>query len=204
MYLLQVSDQIDHIVKTSEAISQHGILVVMSATMIVFFMIMTFIVFRSMKSNNEKIIAQNDTIKSQNETITNILSDIVKKESYEALIEQTRQNTEKLLKISFEANLLVLLKGASDILVNNHIADKEYTERRIRSLVNTSHFDRVKWLNSFRYKSTRLGDIADTENWIEKKTDIIRRFIYSEDKNRDQLVRELSLAYKEFNNEITF
>lgn len=193
----------------SRAISEYGILIVLSALMIISFIAMGIILFKMMRSTNENIIEsqnrvekQNEQIIVQNETIRSLLNKIAEKETTEALLEQTKWNAEKLLRVSFDTNLITLLKGASEILSHNHIDDREFTETRIRALVNSAHFDRVKWLNSFRYKGTRLGDIANTDSWIERKVDIIRKFIYSLDKNRDLLVRDLSLAYTEFNNQL--
>lgn len=193
----------------SRAISEQGILIILSALMIISFIAMGIFLFKMMRNTNDIILSSQKRVESQNEVIIqnnkinqSLLQKIVEKETTESLLEQTKWNAEKLLRVSFDTNLIMLLKGASEILSHNHIADKEFTEARIRSLVNSAHFDRVKWLNSFRYNGSRLGDLANTESWIEKKVEIIRKFIYSTDKSRDLLVRDLSLAYTEFNNQL--
>lgn len=193
----------------SRAISEQGILIILSALMIISFISMGIFLFKMMRNTNEIILLSQKRVESQNEMIIQnnkinqeLLQKIAEKETAESLLEQTKWNSEKLLRVSFDTNLIMLLKGASEILSHNHIADKEFTETRIRSLVNSAHFDRVKWLNSFRYKGSRLGDLANTESWIEKKVEIIRKFIYSADKSRDLLVRDLSLSYTEFNNQL--
>lgn len=204
-----ISQTVDAVDKMGGSITEHGILVILSALMIISFIAMGIVLFKMMKSTNEKMLEsqnrsekQNEQIIEQNKTIKSLLNKIADTETAEALLEQTKWNAEKLLRVSFDTNLIMLLKGASEILSHNHIADKEFTEARIRALVNSAHFDRVKWLNSFRYKGSRLGDLANTESWIEKKVEIIRKFIYSTDKSRDLLVRDLSLAYTEFNNQL--
>lgn len=193
----------------SRAISEQGILIILSALMIISFISMGIFLFKMMRNTNEIILSSQKRVESQNEMIIQnnkinqeLLQKIVEKETAESLLEQTKWNSEKLLRVSFDTNLIMLLKGASEILSHNHIADKEFTEARIRSLVNSAHFDRVKWLNTFRYKGSRLGDLANTESWIEKKVEIIHKFIYSADKSRDLLVRDLSLSYTEFNNQL--
>lgn len=208
--LLQVSpNPIHDTIEMSKAVSEYGILIILSSLMIVFFISMGVFLFKMMRNTNEKIVEsqqrsekQNEQIIRQNDTIQGLLQKIADAETTESLLEQTKWNAEKILKASFDANLLNILKGTSEILSHNHIEDREFTERRIRSLVNTAHRDRVKWLNNFRYKGSRLGDFADSESWMEKKVEIIRSYIYSANHNRDALVRDLSLAYTEFNNQI--
>jgi hypothetical protein len=208
--LLQTNiNPVQDTLEMSRAISEYGILIVLSALMIISFIAMGIMLFKMMRSTNDKIIEsqnrvekQNEQIIVQNETIRSLLDKISDTETTEALLEQTKWNTEKLLRVSVDTNLIVLLKGASEILSHNHIENKNFTEKRIKALVNSSHFDRVKWLNSFRYKGTRLGDLANTDSWIEKKVGIIHKFIYSPEKSMDLLVRDLSLAYTEFNNQL--
>lgn len=208
MYNITI-DPVQDTIEVSRAISELGVLIVLAGLMVVFFIGMGYLIFKVVRDNNNKMVesqarteAQNAQIIEQNKTIQTLLSKIAETASTEAMLEQTKWNAEKLLRVSFDTNLITILKGASEILSHNHIADKEFTENRIQSLVNSSHFERVKWLNSFRYKGTKLGEIANTEKWIDKKVDIVRKFIYSEDKSRDILVRDLSLAYIEFNNQL--
>lgn len=208
MYNITI-DPVQDTIEVSRAISELGVLIVLAGLMVVFFIGMSYLIFKVVRDNNNKMVesqarteAQNAQIIEQNKTIQTLLSKIAETASTEAMLEQTKWNAEKLLRVSFDTNLITILKGASEILSHNHIADKEFTENRIQSLVNSSHFERVKWLNSFRYKGTKLGEIANTEKWIDKKVDIVRKFIYSEDKSRDILVRDLSLAYIEFNNQL--
>lgn len=207
--LLYTGSPVKDTIEMSRAISEQGILIVLSALMIISFIAMGIFLFKMMQNTNNKIIdsqkrveKQNEQIIVQNETIRNLLNKIADTETTEALIEQTRWNAEKLLRVSFDSNLILLFKGASEILLKNHIDDEEFTERRIRALVNSAHLERVKWLNNFKYQGVRLGDLANTESWIEKKIDVIRKFIYSPNKNRDELVRELSLIYIDFNNQL--
>lgn len=202
-------DPVNQTIEMSRAISELGVLIVLAALMVIFFIGMVYFVFKVLRNTNTKMLesqnrteSQNSQIIEQNKTMQSLLSKIAETESVEALLEQTKWNAEKLLRVSFDTNLIILLKGSSEILSHNHIADREFTEKRIQALVNSAHYDRVKWLNSFKYKGSKLGEIANTEIWIENKVDIIRKFIYSEDKNRDLLVRDLSLAYIEFNNQL--
>lgn len=198
MILLNINP-VNDTIEMSKAISELGVLIVLAGLMVVFFISMVYFVFKVMRSTNSKLLESQAQMIEQNKVIQGLLSKLAEQSSVESLLEQTKWNAEKLLKASFDANLIVLMKGASEILSHNHIDDKDFTETRIRALVNSSHFERTKWLNNFKYNGSRLGDLANSESWVEKKVGIIRRFIYSSEKNRDVLMRDLSLAYVEFN-----
>jgi len=202
--LIQLINPVQDSFEAANKISELGIMVVISGVMVISFISMGVFIFRQMQNTNKKIVESQSTIIAQNDTIKSLLTRIAETESDEAKLEQTRYNVERLLSSSFDTNLVDLVRGVNEILTYNHIDEKEFTDTRIRDLVENSHTNRVKWLNSFKYKGTRLGELADSEKWKDRKIKIIKTFIYSPDHNMNILIRNLSQAYTEFKNKITF
>lgn len=200
---------INETIELSRAISELGVLVVIAGLMIVIFVTAIVFIFRIIRSTNDKMLESQkrsekltEQIIAQNETIQGLLTKIAVAETEVAKIEQTKYNAERLLRVSFDMNMVALLKGVSEIISYNHIDDKPYTESRVKALVSSAHHDRVKWLNAFKYSGTRLGDLANYDNWIDKKVEIIISYIYSKDRNKELLMRDLTLTYVEFSNQL--
>lgn len=209
MILQVVTDPVKDTLDMSRAISEYGILIVLSALMIISFIAMAIILFKMMRNTNDKIIEsqnrvekQNEQIMQQNKTIESLLNKIADTETTESLLEQTKWNAEKLLMASCDKSMLELITGTSEILMHNNIDNKEFTDNRIHSLVRTVDHNQTKWLNNFKYQGTRLGDLAMDEMGVKKVIEAIMSFIYSTDHSRDLLVRNLSLIYTDFKNQI--
>lgn len=206
-------DPISNTVELSKAVSEQGISNVLSGLMILTFIVMggflLKIIYNAISKITETLSNINNNNKellTQNANVINGLSELLNKRKEENLLLQTKCNTERLLKKSFNDNIVDLMNGTIDILDKNHIDDKDFTQRRVSSLVNSSHFDRIRWLNNFTYEMDgsviRIGELIDNEDWINIIIDIILMFIHSADKDKDGLFRDLQLAYKNFNNEL--
>lgn len=207
--LLEITDPVGSTVELSKAVTEQGVSNVLSGLMILTFIVMGSVLMKMLYSTIQKISEslqninlENKHITEQNTAIMNSIVGILEKDKEANLVEQTKWNAERLLKASFDKSILELMSGTIDILTQNHIADETFTYNRIKSLVTSVHFDRINWLNSFKYKSQKLGDLANNEVWVDKKIDIIKKFIYSNDKNKDILFRDLKLAYRDFSNEL--
>lgn len=204
---------IDPIVKTSietgHAISELGILIMIAAIFLIGVVFLTKFFVSSMRQtmnsvleSQSAIMEQLKTLNTQTESLQIILNKMSESTSMESLIEQTKENSYRIIRKSFADNLLDLLSGATDIIKNNHIDDKEKTYRKIYNVVDIAHKNRVLFLNNYKYHGTRLGDYANNKDWVTKKVEILKAHIYSSERDPLTLIRELRLAYDTFGYEL--
>lgn len=204
---------IDPIVKSSietgHAISELGILIMIAAIFLIGVVALTKFFVSSMREtmnsvlqSQSAIMEQLKTVNTQTESLQIILSKMSESTTIESLVEQTKENSYRLIKQSFSNNILDLISGANDIIKNNHIVDKERTYNKIQNVVNIAHKHRIMFLNNYKYHGTKLGDFANNKDWVNKKIEILKAYIYSDNRDSQILLRELKLAYEAFNYEL--
>lgn len=200
---------IDSTVQVGQAIADFGILVIIAAAFIVFFFWLGRFFVNSMRKTNERLLEaqaatnkQMEMLVAQNITTQALLNKISDSTNTEALIEQTKYNAENIIRSAFNKNMMDLIVGTTDIIEKNHIVDQDATLKKIKSVVKNAHLSRVKWLNSFKYNNIRLGEYTDHHEWMDKQVDILRKFIYSQDRDIQLLMRELRISYETFTYEL--
>lgn len=158
--------------EVTKGISEFGMLAVSAGFFIVISASLMVICFRWFKSIIDKMISKyNDTLtllleesKSQNQKLMYIS---------EALIPETQLRAKTLVNAFVDLNCEKTIELVSRVRRENHIIDKEATEKKVKALVQNMIQDMESKLNLFKYQGNPLGAYIPEETAKAVKQAII-------------------------------
>lgn len=169
---------IDGALKTSESITNFGMLAVTAAFFLVLSAILMVTCFRwFMKVINETMNTQRKTMeelvsetKSQNEKLDDIS---------EGLRTETQLRIKTISNMAFDLAIEQTLLMIKKVKTENHIADKEATKNKIYRLVSNAHDDRNTKFDCFTYRGKKLSTYTK-RTWIDNVAELVETEVYSE------------------------
>ena len=169
-------------------------MVVVCAVFLILSMGLMVTCFKWFKSVIEKIMGDyskqlekiQETATSNNEAMLDIA---------EGLIPETQLRIKNISNSYFDLAAYKVSALIKKIRTENHIADREATQRKIRTLLKNLYEDRNSRFDSFRYRGQRLSEYCNPE-WIEQVANVVEAELYSENGvNDERAFTNITAAY---------
>ena len=187
-------NEAQNVTEIARSISDYGFMVVVSAFFLILSMGLMVTCFKWFKSVIEKIMGDyskqlekiQETATSNNEAMLDIA---------EGLIPETQLRIKNISNSYFDLAAYKVAALIKKIRTENHIADHEATQRKIRTLLKNLYEDRNSRFDSFRYRGQRLSEYCNPE-WIEQVARVVEAELYSENGvNDERAFTNITAAY---------
>ena len=150
--------------KTAQSISEFGFMVVVCAFFIILAALMMIAMFRwqmntidSVMKTNKDMLGKLDKQMTENNKIMQSIA--------EGLIPKTMLEIKNTSSMAFDLAKHRLLELINTVLEENHIADREQTEEKIKNLVTNLHEDMKSKFDCYSYRGRKLSQYTNQE-WI--------------------------------------
>lgn len=162
----------------AKGISDYGIMIIICAIFLVLasgLMIACFRWFRtvieSILTDYSKQLKEVQEIAARNgETMIDIA---------EGLVPETQLRVKTISNVFFDLSMEKVCRLIKRIREENHIANKEATKTKIRTLLNNMYEDRNSRFDCFRFRGKRLSEYCNPE-WVEWVAKVVEGEIYNE------------------------
>ena len=187
-------NEAQNVTEFARNISDYGFMVVVCAVFLILSMGLMVTCFKWFKSVIEKIMGDyskqlekiQETATSNNEAMLDIA---------EGLIPETQLRIKNISNSYFDLAAYKVAALIKKIRTENHIADHEATQRKIRTLLKNLYEDRNSRFDSFRYRGQRLSAYCNPE-WIEQVARVVEAELYSENGvNDERAFTNITAAY---------
>lgn len=187
-------NEAQNVTEFARNISDYGFMVVVCAVFLILSMGLMVTCFKWFKSVIEKIMGDyskqlekiQETATSNNEAMLDIA---------EGLIPETQLRIKNISNSYFDLASYKVSALIKKIRTENHIADREATQRKIRTLLKNLYEDRNSRFDSFRYRGQRLSEYCNPE-WIEQVANVVEAELYSENGvNDERAFTNITAAY---------
>lgn len=186
-------EQTETALNVAKGISEYGILVVIAA----FFVLLSFSMFvmmmRWFRKSLDKMISATRQIGETNQTIgemNRVMTDIA-----EGLLPETQLRIKNTSNAYFDLATEKVCRMIKRVREENHIADREATRRKVRTLLTNMYEDRNSRFDSYRYRGRRLSEYTNAE-WIEWVAQVVELELYNEaGANNGRAYTNVSAAY---------
>lgn len=185
---------VTQIVDVAQAISNFGFMAVAAGVFLVVaagIMFFVFKWFRTMITNTMTTTSSNLT---QLTAVVTQQSEILQDLS-EGLRTETEMRIRNLANFAFDLAIEQVLHLIKRVRRENHIANHETTQEKIRKSLYAIHNDRKTRFNPFTYHGKPLSDYCN-DDWVEQVAKVVESEIYNEDgANNERAYTNVKLAY---------
>lgn len=182
------------ITEVAKGISDFGMMAMMAGAFLLLsmgLMISCFAWFRSLingiiESNKSTMLELLDETRAQNDKLTDIS---------EGLKPETQLRIKNTANVFFDLATERVCRIIKKVREENHIADREATAAKIRTLLHNIHEDRNTRFDSYTYRGRRLSSYTNPE-WVEKIAQVVEKEIYDPaGPNNGRAYTNVSAAY---------
>lgn len=159
-----VLDIVEGSLRAAQSISEFGLMVVICAFFVVLSALMMVAMFRwqmntidSVMKTNKDMLGKLDKQMTENNKIMQSIA--------EGLIPKTMLEIKNTSSMAFDLAKHRLLELINTVLEENHIADREQTEEKIKNLVTNLHEDMKSKFDCYSYRGRKLSQYTNQE-WI--------------------------------------
>ena len=187
-------NEVSQVTEVAKNISDYGALVVMGAIYLLLSASMMIAVFKWFKSIITQIMEDNkdnlrevlNETRRQNELLTDLA---------EGLRPETQLRIRNLTGFAFDLSVEQVCRLIKKVRDENHIADRDKTEEKIKNSLKVIHEDRNSRFDSFTYRGKCLSAFCN-EEWIEQVAKVVIDEVYHEDgQNNGRAYTNIKLAY---------
>lgn len=185
---------VTQIVDVAQAISNFGFMAVAAGVFLIVSAGVLFFVFRWFRSMITNTLTTTDQHLVQLTSVVTQQSEVLQ-DLAEGLRTETQMRIRNLSGFAFDLALEHVLNLIKRVRRENHIADHEATELKVRKLLTTMHNDRNSRFNPYTYRGKPLSEYCK-EEWIEQVKEVVLAEIYNSDGENDERARtNVKLAY---------
>lgn len=159
-----IQEIVEGSLKTAQSISEFGLMVVICGFFVVLSALMMIAMFRwqmntidSVMKTNKDMLGKLDKQMTENNKIMQSIA--------EGLIPKTMLEIKNTSSMAFDLAKHRLLELINTVLEENHIADREQTEDKIKNLVTNLHEDMKSKFDCYSYRGRKLSQYTNQE-WI--------------------------------------
>lgn len=180
----------------ARGISEFGMLVMTAGFFLVFSATMMLIFIRFFV----KLV--NGIVEKQEQSIENLLEETREQNSYladisEGMRDETLSRIKVLSSLSFDLSKEEVVRIIKKVRDENHIADKEATQKKIRKLLQLIHDNRNSRFDSFTFRGKRLSYYTSSD-WVDQIAAVVEGEIYNEQGvNNGRAFTNVSAAYED-------
>lgn len=171
-------DTINAALQTGKGISEFGLMVMTTGFFLVLSALVWLAFFRlGTKLINNVMTSQKDMLKELNEQMAENNCSMTR--IAEGLMPETQMRVKAISNTAFDLSVEKVCRIIKKVRMENHIADKESTGRKIRVLLTNLHEDRNSKFDCFTYRGRKLSAYTSTA-WIEQVAKVIESEIYND------------------------
>lgn len=170
-------EQTEAALNVAKGISEYGILVVIAAFFVLLSFSMFIMMLRWFRKSLDKMLAATRQIGETSRTIgemNRVMTDIA-----EGLMPETQLRIKNTSNAYFDLATEKVCRMIKRVREENHIADREATRRKVRTLLTNMYEDRNSRFDSYRYRGRRLSEYTNAE-WIEWVAQVVELELYNE------------------------
>lgn len=170
-------EHIDGTLQMAKGISDYGIMIIICAVFLILSSGLMIACFKWFKSAIENILTYTDELRELNEKLdhnNSIMSSIA-----EGLIPETQLRIKSISSVFFDLAVERVCRMIKKVREENHIANKEATRTKIRTLLRNMYEDRNSKFDNFRYKGKKLSEYSNPE-WVDWVSKAFENEIYDE------------------------
>lgn len=194
-------DTVNAALQTGKGISEFGMMAMTAGFFLVLSALMMIACFRwFMKVINDVMASQRDTNQSQKETMKQLLDETRTQNERlndisEGLIPETQMRIKTLSNIAFDLSVERVCRIIKKVRAENHIADRQATQNKIRVLLTNLHEDRNSKFDCFTYKGRKLSEYTNAA-WVGRVSKVVEYEIYNESgENNGRAYTNVESAY---------
>lgn len=192
-YTKKMNEMVNEGVTTAKAISELGMmavtagffLVLSASLMIACFLWFKSIINRIINGNAEKTEELLEETRKQNAMLQDIS---------EGLMPETQLRIKNLGSIFFDYSVEKTCRIIKTVREENHIANKEATKKKIRTLLVNIHEDRNSRFDSYVYRGKRLSTYTKDE-WIDWVAEVVENEVYAEKPNNGRAYTNVQAVF---------
>lgn len=177
----------------AKGISDFGMMAVTAAFFLVISGLLWVACFKWFKSIIDNMIKGNSQMVNDLLEETRKQNDMLNDIS-EGLKPETQLRVKHITSVYFDLAVENVCRIIKKIREENHIADKEATLSKIRTLTLNLHEDRESKLDCFSYRGKRLSSYINPE-WVNWVAEIIEHEIYNESVNNGRTYTNVKAVY---------
>lgn len=177
----------------AKGISDFGMMAVTAAFFLVISGLLWVACFKWFKSIIDNMIKGNSQMVNDLLEETRKQNDMLNDIS-EGLKPETQLRVKHITSVYFDLAVENVCRIIKKIREENHIADKEATLSKIRTLTLNLHEDRESKLDCFSYRGKRLSSYINPE-WVKWVAEIIEHEIYNEAVNNGRTYTNVKAVY---------
>lgn len=185
---------IEDVTKVAEGIGDFGMMAVTAAFFLVLAGGLMVACFKWFKSIINGIIADNKKTmdellhetKKQNERLADIS---------EGLRPETQLRIKNTSNVYFDLAVEKVCRIIRKVREENHIADKEATKTKIRTLLLNLHEDRNSRFDNYTFRGKRLSTYT-TPVWVDWVAEVVEHEVYSETLNNGRIFTNVNAVYE--------
>lgn len=186
-------EEVKGVTEVAQSIGNLGFMVVTAAFFLVLSALMMVACFKwfkgiinNMLDTNQKMISDLlEETKSQN----SMLADLS-----EALKPETQLRVKNTSNAFFDLAVEKVIQLIQQVRRENHIADKEATVHKIRTLLQNLHDDRNSKFDYYNYRGRKLSDYTNPE-WVEWVTEVFIKEVYRDTENESLARTNIESVY---------
>lgn len=172
-------NEVQQTLDVAKGISDYGIMIIICAVFLMLssgLMIACFKWFKSviesiMNDYSDKLAKLQETANKNGEAMIDIA---------EGLMPETQLRIKSISGVFFDLATEKVCRLIKKIREENHIANKEATQIKIRTLLRNLYEDRNSKLDNFRYRGKKLSEYCNPE-WVEWVAKVMENELYNED-----------------------
>ena len=184
----------EDVTNVAKGIGDFGMMAITAAFFLVLAAGLMVACFRWFKSIINGMIADNKTLmtdmldetKRQNDQLTDIS---------EGLRPETMLRIKSISGVYFDFAVEKVCRIIKKVREENHIANKEATRKKIRTLLLNLHEDRNSRFDNFTYRGKRLTSYTSPE-WVEWVAEVVENEIYAETINNGRTHTNVVAVYE--------
>lgn len=184
----------------AKGISEYGVMVMISAIYLTLTATAFIAVAKWIKTMFEKMLngyaeqltALHQTLAAVQETMNDVA---------EGLAPETRLRIENTCEVNFDLSTEQVCKLIKRIKEENHIVDREATQKKIRTLLTNIYEERINRFESYRYRGKLLSSYCSSD-WIEKVAQVVESELYNQaGANDNRAYTNVKAAYNSIKND---
>ena len=170
-------DGVQQVTEVAKDISDYGVMVVICAIFVLLASGLMVACFKWFRSAMSDIISYTDELRELNEKFDR--NNHVMEAIAEGLVPETQMRIKSISGAFFDLAVEKVCRLIKKIREENHIADKEATRAKIRTLLRNLYEDRNSKFDNFRYRGEKLSEYSNPE-WIGWVAKVVEGELYNE------------------------
>lgn len=172
-----VMNEVQQTLDVAKGISEYGIMIIICAVFLVLASALMIACFKWFKSSISKLLSSLTELSDLNDQLREM--NLVIRPIAERFLPETRLRIENISEVFFELAVEKVCRIIKKIREENHIANREATKAKIRTLLHNLYEDRNSRFDSFRYRGKTLSEYSNPE-WVEWVAKVVEGELYNE------------------------